>query len=98
MPLKSGSATVDFDYRFPAAGEYQIEVSVEGDTFPLDNHRYYLAAVPESQKVLIIDEASGDGAMSPEASYLSAAISPMDRPGLDRPSIFTCKVISPCWN
>jgi hypothetical protein len=92
VPLSSGSATVEFEHRFPTAGEYEMEVVVEGDTHRLDNHRYYLASVPESLKVLILAEPI---ASTSEAAYLAAAISPRERPGLDAFSIFSSKIIAP---
>jgi hypothetical protein len=95
VPLASGSAAVTFDYRFPAAGEYEIEAVVEGDTHRLDNHRYYLAAVPECLKLLLVAEPGETGSDSPEAAFLAAAISPRERPGLDPASLFTCKMVPP---
>src|SRR5262249_12319850 len=61
VSLASGSATLAFEYRFPSAGEYEMEVLAEGDTHRLDNHRHYLAAVPESRKVLILTSSAGSG-------------------------------------
>jgi len=95
FPFRAGKAGVAFEHRFQKAGEYLIELTVEGDNHRLDNRRYYLASVPESLKVLILDEGSDDSVESPEAAFLSAAVSPMERPGLDKSSIFTAKVMYP---
>jgi hypothetical protein len=95
VPLKAGKVSLAFEHRFQKPGEYLIEVTVEGDTHRLDNRRYYLASVPESLKVLILDEGSGGPVISPEAKFLSAAVSPLERPGLDKSSIFTAKVLYP---
>ena len=95
VSLKAGRAGASFDYRFPSAGEYLVEVAVEGDSHRVDNRRFYLASVPESLKVLILDEAAGGAAASPEARFLAAAISPLRRAGVDSSSVFTAKVVHP---
>ncbi|HUV39733.1 MAG TPA: BatA domain-containing protein, partial [Planctomycetota bacterium] len=95
VTLKGGRADVTFAHRFATPGEHLVELGVEGDTHRLDNRRFYLASVPESLKVLVLDEASAGGRLSAEARYLSAAIAPRERPGLDRASIFSTKVAHP---
>ena len=95
VALKTGRADVVFEHRFTEPGECLVELAVEGDTHRLDNRRFYLASVPESLKVLVLDETSLGGKLSPTSGFLKAAIAPRVRPGLDRTSIFSAKVIHP---
>lgn len=95
ISLESGERSVVFGHRFPEAGEYLVQVEVEGDNHRLDNSRYYLASVPDAFHVLILDENAAGSSSDAETRFLQAAIAPTPRPGLDRFSIFDCLVIPP---
>ncbi len=86
-------STVVFEYPFIGAGEYLVEVIVDGDEHPTDNRRRYLCMVPDSVRVLILDE----GAESPEpkSHFLSRAIAPPHPPGTDRISPFSVTTAHP---
>ncbi|MBE7466703.1 MAG: BatA domain-containing protein [Planctomycetes bacterium] len=85
--------TLNFEHRFASAGEYLVEVQLEGDEHPVDNRRFYLCQVPEEIKVLLVDEQAG--AAGSDTYFLAKAIDPLRRPGLDRVSPFSVKVIAP---
>ena len=93
IALASGRRQVTFNYRFQSPGEYLVAAEVEGDTHRLDNTRYYLAFVPESYRVLILDEGAGTGGA--ESRFLRAAVAPTGRPGLDKFSLFDATVVHP---
>jgi len=84
-----------FDYTFPKAGEYKVELVVEGNKLPhpIDNRRLYIAKVPEDVGVLILDETAG----SPTADsiYLARAVAPPWRPGMPKVSRFATKTVHP---
>jgi len=89
----STGGSLTFEHRFAAAGEFLVEVQVEGDEHPVDNRRMYLCQVPEEVKILLVDELAGNAAA--DTFYLSKAIDPLRRPGLDRVSPFAVKAIAP---
>jgi hypothetical protein len=93
LPLGQAGGTVEFEHRFASAGEYLVEVQVEGDTHPIDNRRQYLCQVPESIQVLIVDENAG--APLADTYFISRAIDPLHKPGTEKVSIFSIKTIAP---
>jgi len=84
-----------FDYTFPKAGEYKIELVVEGNDLPhpVDNRRLYIAKVPEDFGVLILDETAGSPMA--DSTYLARAIAPPWRAGMPKVSRFATKVVHP---
>jgi len=86
----AGPSVVPFEHRFQSAGEFVVEAVLEGDDHRVDNRRLYLAAVPDEVRVLIVDETGAR-----ESAYLSRAIAPATRPGMDRVSPFAVTVIPP---
>ena len=108
-PARS-SSSLEFEHRFASPGEFVVEVVVEGDEHLVDNRRMYLCSVPESVPVLILDESATrlptpgakgtDGAEDAKAathdsSYFARAVSPMTRPGMEKVSRFSSKVVHP---
>lgn len=84
---------LDFSYRFPKAGEYLVEVVLDGDENRLDNRRQYLCRVAQDVTVLVLDES----AESPQAEtgFLARAIRPPGHPGMEKVSHFDVKTIHP---
>ncbi|MDP6355924.1 MAG: BatA domain-containing protein [Planctomycetota bacterium] len=109
-PTKS-SSSLGFEHRFASPGEFVVEVVVEGDEHLVDNRRLYLCSVPESVPVLILDESvmaspmpgaggrngakSGTEATERDSSFFARAISPTTRPGMEKVSRFSSKVVHP---
>jgi hypothetical protein len=93
LPPGSTSGQVKFEHRFATAGDYLLEVQLEGDEHPIDNRRLYLCQVAEEVKVLVLDEGGSDA--SADTWFLSKAIDPVRRPGTERVSRFSVKTISP---
>jgi hypothetical protein len=96
-PAEGGTSVV-FEHRFTRPGEYLVEAVLEGDEHRVDNRRVYLCTVPETVKVLVLDEtapampgngAEGNGNGSPAAG---AADEPED---LARESAFLARAIAP---
>ncbi len=96
---------VKFKHKFLNSGEHLAEVVLEGDNHHIDNNRKYLATVPQSFKVLILDDKAeienerGVVTRGPdvdfESSFLSLALDPPTHSGMERVSRFTSKVIHP---
>lgn len=97
--LRGGRATVVFPYTFVAPGEHLLRVELEGDGLATDNQRYYLASVPASVEVLIIDPrhdpAVGADPLATHSGHLRQAIAPQTPPGFDRLSPFAVTVRRP---
>ena len=105
------SSSLEFEHRFASPGEFVVEVVVEGDEHLVDNRRRYLCSVPESVPVLILDESAKgfpapgaegvngaeDAAKAPtyDSSYFARAVSPTTRPGMEKVSRFSSKVVHP---
>jgi hypothetical protein len=88
-----GSESVEFEHRFPRAGEYVVEVLVEGDDHRVDNRRLYLCRVADDLRVLILDDTAESAA--PESLYLARAVRPPGHPGLEKVSPFDVRTIIP---
>lgn len=93
LPSTASGATLSFDYVFPKAGEYLVEVVVDGDRHRIDNRRQYLCRAPESARVLVVDD-SADTA-TPASAFISRAIRPPTHPGVDKLSHFDAKTVHP---
>jgi len=86
----TGPGRVDFEFRFPKAGEYLVTIEIEGDNFATDNKRSYLCKVSEDVRVLLLDKKEGihDG------WFFQRAIDPPVKKGQDRLSPFGVKVVN----
>lgn len=85
--------SLSFDHVFPKAGEYLVEVAVDGDRHLIDNRRLYLCRVPDNARVLIVDD-SADTAL-PASSFFARAVRPPTRVGVDKLSHFDVKTVHP---
>ncbi|MEX0702256.1 MAG: BatA domain-containing protein [Planctomycetales bacterium] len=97
VDLSGGSAALTFQHRFPGAGEYLVEVTVDGDDHRVDNSRMYICRVPDDVRVLVLDE-SVDATEDPnrfESLFLTTAMRPATHAGLEKLSHFQVKTISP---
>lgn len=90
-----GTASLEFTYRFPDPGEHLVAVEIENDRYKLDNQRFYLASVPETHQVLILDPTASRPGLARGSFFLDRAISPPVAAGFDRVSQFTTKVVDP---
>ncbi|MDA1013303.1 MAG: BatA and WFA domain-containing protein [Planctomycetota bacterium] len=87
------SATLEFAFNFPDAGEYLVEAVIDGDGHRADNDRMYLCSVPKNIEVLILDETSEQP--EPKSLFLSRAIRPPGHAALEKLSHFDVKTIGP---
>ena len=87
------SATLEFEFNFPDAGEYLIEAVIEGDSNRADNGRMYLCMVPENVDILILDETSEQP--EPASRFLDRAIRPPGHAALEKLSHFQVTTIRP---
>ncbi len=81
MPLPTGillpdleadsSVTVSHDITFDTDGRHQVEVRVDDDVLPEDNHRYAAVEVTDKRPILIID----DDGQQEDAGFVAAALS-----------------------
>jgi hypothetical protein len=93
VTLADQPVAVPFDYRFPDAGEFLVEVVVDGDEHRVDNRCRYLCKVPQDVRVLVLDESAANAV--PESTFLSRAIRPPSHPGMEKVSHFDVKTILP---
>lgn len=84
---------LEFVYRFPRAGEYLVEVVVDGDEYRVDNRRLYLCQVAQDVSVLVLDDSADTP--QPDSNFLTRAIRPPAHPGMEKVSHFEVKTINP---
>jgi hypothetical protein len=72
----SGSASIEFSYRFDATGDHAVEVSAPGDALEIDNHRFLVVRVRRAMRALCIDGRPSGVAFHGAADYLAAALMP----------------------
>ena len=87
------TASLEFSFSFPDAGEYLVEAVIEGDGHRADNGRLYLCSVPEDIGVLILDETADQP--EPKSKFLARAIRPPGHAALEKVSHFDVKTIRP---
>lgn len=88
------AAAIEFEYRFPSADEFLVEVAVEGDSHRIDNRRMYLCQIPQDVRVLILDEGA-EGAGEPASVFLARAIRPPTHAAMEKVSHFDVRTIIP---
>lgn len=93
VPMSERPLPLEFEYRFPKAGEYLVEVLVEGDDYRLDNRRQYLCRVADDLRILILDETAETPNV--ETSYFAKSIRPPSHPGVEKPSHFDVRTVRP---
>lgn len=92
IDLGPEGAEVKLPCTFLTSGEKLVRVAVEGDDSPLDNERLYLAEVPRTMKVLILDDKGGLAANLRPSAYVQYAVGPPSPKGRDPVSAFDTKV------
>jgi len=93
-----GPTSVVFERRFTRPGEYLVEAVLEGDEHRIDNRRFCLCTVPESVRVLVLDETApampGNGVeANGDASPAAGADGYPEE--LARESVFLARAIAP---
>lgn len=86
-------AVLEFSHRFPDAGEYLVEVVIDGDEHRIDNRRHFLCRAPQNVRVLLLDDTAD--APRPESVFLARAIRPPMHPGVEKLSHFDVKTCPP---
>lgn len=97
-PITERRSDIRFTHTFPRAGDYVVQVVLEGDEHRADNDRLYTVQVPESLPVLILDETFNPrdpDSLAAESAFLARAIAPQEQKGYKRFSIFSAHVIHP---
>lgn len=93
VTMSAQPTSLEFDYRFPKAGEYRVEVVLDGDDYRLDNRRQYLCKVADDLRILILDDTAETANV--ETTYFARAIRPPSHPGVEKPSHFDVKTVKP---
>jgi hypothetical protein len=66
----AGRATLAFEHRFDTPGEHRLEVRLEDDPLPVDNHRWASVPVQPAIRVLCVEGRPG------EAQHVALALEP----------------------
>jgi hypothetical protein len=86
--------TIEFAYRFPAAGNYVVQVKLENDALELDNTRSMVLTVKDTIPVLLVNGKGAPDRFERATEYLRLALNPF-RPGTEpkfaplRPKVVT---------
>jgi hypothetical protein len=84
---------VIFNQPFTAAGDHVVEVSIDHDALPLDDHRWLVVPVREALNVLLVDGHFRSEPFQAETDYLAQALSPSEespgQPGIIRSEVIT---------
>lgn len=80
VTLTEGEGTARFRHTFTAAGLFPVEVQLEPDALPVDNHRYVAVHVPPAIEVLVVTPADGAARHESAYTYLEAALGDIDDP------------------
>ncbi len=94
--LGEGPVSLAFEHRFTKRGEYLVEAVLSGDEHRVDNRRFYLCTVPESARVLILDESAdfdGSAAAGGAGTPANGGGKPADE--LSMASTYLARAIAP---
>ena len=97
-PITERRSDIQFTHTFPEAGDYVVQVILEGDEHQADNDRLYTVQVPESLPILVLDETfdpQDAGSLAADSAFLARAIAPPEHPGYKQFSVFSTNVIHP---
>jgi len=89
----TGKTTRTFVHTFEEDGEYVVKAVLDGDQHRGDNEFRYVAQVPDSLRVLILDDTAEDPA--PESFFLQKAVFPEWQRGLPKVSHFSAHATVP---
>jgi len=82
-----------FNQPFTSAGDHVVEMSMDNDALPLDDHRWLVVPVRESLNVLLVDGHYRPEPFQAETDYLAEALAPKEEsPG--QPSMIRPEVVS----
>lgn len=82
---------VAFVTAFAAAGDHLVEVLIDDDPLPIDNHRWLAVPVRERLKALLVDGDPRPETFGAETDYLTQAIDPIEDSGT-APSVIQAEV------
>lgn len=86
--------TIEFNYRFPSAGTYVVQVKLDSDALELDNVRSMVLTVRDTIPVLLVNGKQAPDRFDRATEYLRVALNPF-RPGAEpkfaplRPKVVT---------
>jgi hypothetical protein len=81
LRLERGQQTpVAFGYKFPAPGEYVVQVQVENDNLELDDVRSIVVTVKKDVPVLLVNGKPSGDAFDQATEWLKLALNPDDGP------------------
>lgn len=72
------SATVTFPYKFPAAGDYAIQVRLEGDALELDDVRSAVVTVKDTVPVMLVNGKPAAELYDRATEWLKDALNPFE--------------------
>ncbi|AGA26203.1 BatA domain-containing protein [Singulisphaera acidiphila] len=75
LPVGEDQAVV-FRHTFGTSGDHDVEVRIDDDPLPLDNHRWQAVPVREFLNVLLVDGHFKPEAFEAETDFLAAALNP----------------------
>ncbi len=92
LPVRE-DVPVIFNQPFTTAGDHVVEVSMDNDALPLDDHRWLVVPVRESLNVLLVDGHFRSEPFQAETDYLAQALAPTEEsPG--QPSMIRSEVVT----
>jgi hypothetical protein len=82
-----------FNHQFGTPGDHVVELSMDNDPLPLDDHRWLVVPVRESLNVLLVDGHFKSEPFQAETDYLAQSLSPTEgSPG--QPNMIRTEVVS----
>ena len=89
----NGDVPIIFNQPFTTAGDHVLEIRMDNDALPLDDHRWQVVPVRESLNVLLVDGHYRSEPFQAETDYLAQALAPTEgSPG--QPGMIRSEVIS----
>lgn len=80
---------VDFTHTFRSAGEHSVEVHLQDDALPVDNHRWLAIPVRAETSVLLVDGRPAGRPRDSASYYVRTALDPATAELTDRGSVRT---------
>ena len=78
LDLSAGVDTpIDWSHVFRAAGEHVVEVHLQDDSLPIDNHRWLTLPVRDELRALLVDGRPAGGTREAASFYVAKALEPV---------------------
>jgi uncharacterized membrane protein/Mg-chelatase subunit ChlD len=80
--IEPGQNLLNFSYKFPAPGEYAVQVRLDNDTLELDDSRTVIVTVKDTVPVMLVNGKQAAEPYDRAAEWLSDALNPFQGAGL----------------